>query len=190
METFVEKSCEFRGYLTEAILSEGLKIPNYEHYTVHKEGFVVSHKKAPIILKGGKSGYNRNYHYVSLCKDGKSTSTSLHVLVAKAFVPNTENKPQVNHIDGDTSNNHYSNLEWTTALENSNHAVDSGLTLTGEACPWSVNSEVFIRSICECLQGKMSNKEIRATLGCVNPKLLWKIRHKKQWKQISIEYDF
>lgn len=54
METLIEKSREFRGVLTEKILSEGLKIPGYEDYTVHKEGFIVSHKKEPIILKSAK----------------------------------------------------------------------------------------------------------------------------------------
>ena len=66
------------------------------------------------------------YPSVSLSRDGRLESFLVHRLVAQAFIPNPENKPNVNHIDGDTHNNHVSNLEWVTQSENINHAIKIG----------------------------------------------------------------
>lgn len=57
----------------------------------------------------------------------KGFTTKVHRLVALAYIPNPEMKPQINHIDGDPTNNHYTNLEWVTDKENKVHARASGL---------------------------------------------------------------
>lgn len=65
---------------------------------------------------------NRGYITVNLCKNQIVKRELVHRLVADAFVDNMENKPQVNHIDGNISNNNASNLEWVTDNENKSHS--------------------------------------------------------------------
>ena len=71
------------------------------------------------ILKPLK--HTKGYYRVELYKNGSQSKKLIHRLVAQAFIPNTENKPQVNHIDENKTNNVVSNLEWMTAKENLNH---------------------------------------------------------------------
>lgn len=67
------------------------------------------------------------YYRVIFSKNGIITKHIVHRLVATAFMPNLENKPQVNHIDGNKLNNHILNLEWATSSENVRHAIATGL---------------------------------------------------------------
>lgn len=62
------------------------------------------------------------YPYVGLCKDNHVKHAYIHRLVAEYFVPNPDGKPQVNHKDGNKSNNKAENLEWVTPRENTLHA--------------------------------------------------------------------
>lgn len=72
------------------------------------------------------------YLAVHLTKDGEEKVKYIHRLVAETFIPNTGNKSQVNHIDGNKFNNHVSNLEWVTRKENQRHAVKMNLHKSGE----------------------------------------------------------
>lgn len=67
------------------------------------------------------------YEYFNLCKEGVKKKRYIHRLVAQHFIPNPEFKKEVNHKDGDKSNNHVDNLEWCTRLENEKHAWHTGL---------------------------------------------------------------
>lgn len=73
------------------------------------------------VLKGYKD--TCGYLLVGLYKNNIRSSKKIHRLVAQAFIPNHENKPEVNHIDENKTNNIVSNLEWMTAKENSNHGT-------------------------------------------------------------------
>ena len=69
----------------------------------------------------------RGYPVFSCTLNGKFMLVNVHKCVAQAFIPNPKNKPQVNHIDGDKTNNCVSNLEWATSKENTAHARNVGL---------------------------------------------------------------
>jgi hypothetical protein len=73
----------------------------------------------------GKKLTKKGYKRINF---GSGKMFFVHQIVAKYFVPNPDNKPQINHIDGIKTNNHASNLEWVTNRENRNHAVRMGLT--------------------------------------------------------------
>ena len=67
------------------------------------------------------------YVCLKLHKDGIRYSKTVHNLVANQFIPNPEDKKEINHIDGDKTNNRVDNLEWVTSKENKKHAKDTGL---------------------------------------------------------------
>lgn len=70
---------------------------------------------------------NGGYDRVTFVTNWKHKNLLVHRIVAEAFIPNPENKPDVNHIDGNKHNNCVNNLEWATRKENVNHAISSGL---------------------------------------------------------------
>lgn len=70
---------------------------------------------------------DRGYHSAVLYNNGKPKSFRVHQLVARAFIPNPNNKPHVNHLDGVKGNNLVENLEWVTISENAKHAFKTGL---------------------------------------------------------------
>lgn len=99
-------------------------------YQVSTFGRVKSFKyKSPHILKPKLAV---EYLRVDLYTGGKLKHQKVHVLVAKAFIPNPEHKPEVNHDDGHKFNCHVSNLYWATTSENVQHAYDNSLAKSGE----------------------------------------------------------
>lgn len=89
----------------------------YRHSYVDKMGRLLKGRWIkPFIDSGG-------YFYTRL----KKQHIAIHRLVASAYIPNSDNKPQVNHKDGNKLNNNVDNLEWVTESENSQHAYDTGL---------------------------------------------------------------
>lgn len=97
-----------------------------EGYEVSDCGLVRSNRrilKPTINKKGYEVVYPSNKR-----KEGYKTSCLVHRLVAEAFIPNSDNKPQINHKDGNKRNNQIENLEWVTNEENHKHKLENNLT--------------------------------------------------------------
>lgn len=90
-----------------------------DRYSVDEYGSVFD-KYNKRYLKHFNNGFG--YEYVMMSLNGKYKQYKVHRLVAETFIPNPENKPFVNHIDCNRSNNYYKNLEWCTQKENINYA--------------------------------------------------------------------
>lgn len=86
----------------------------------------VHNKSNGITLKYGMS--TTGYRQVSIYSNGKRKQQPIHRLTAQTFLLNPDNKPVVNHKDGNKLNNHISNLEWVTYSENAIHSVNTGLS--------------------------------------------------------------
>jgi hypothetical protein len=105
-------------------MTEGFKtIEDFPNYKISAEGTIINSRgknKTPNKRRDG-------YYKVDLYDDGIGHSKSIHRLVAEAFISNPDNKPDVNHKDGNKLNNSVENLEWVTKSENIQHAYRTGL---------------------------------------------------------------
>lgn len=134
---------------------------------------------------------------ISLSKNGTKKDMSVARLVAKSFIPNPDNKPQVNHIDGDPLNNHVDNLEWCTQSENMKHAYENGLVefsedfknhinkdKSGEKNGMSVLSKAEVIEIKSLLEdGELYHRQIAEKYG-VSQALISMINNGQRWSHI------
>ena len=107
------------------------KIKGFENYEISNFGRVKRNECTVVYSNGQVTKYklkylnlenSRGYKRVTLCVNSKPKRFLVHRLVAEYFKPNIENKPCVNHIDGQKWNNHAINLEWCTHSENESHS--------------------------------------------------------------------
>ena len=94
-------------------------INRFPNYGVTPEGQVIN-LITGRVLRGSPNGCGRLM--VTLSKGGYQKTITIHRLVADAFIPNPENKPTINHKDGNYLNNIVPNLEWATYSENNTHS--------------------------------------------------------------------
>ena len=99
-------------------------IPEFPDYMATIDGNIISKKTGKILKQ--KIGPN-GYYMINLSILGKCKTFTVHRLIAKTFIPNLSNLPEINHIDGNKKNNNVSNLEWCTYKYNINHAIENHL---------------------------------------------------------------
>ena len=125
------------------------------------------------------------YIYVGLTKNKTQTRFAVHRLVACAFSPNPENKPFVNHIDGNKTNNNANNLEWVTRSENAKHAFRIGLQSNkGMKHPKHKVTDGIVKEIREKFNPrKYSSRKLATEYGLSKTNIL-DIVHKRIWSHI------
>lgn len=152
----------------------GYKISNY--------GRVINNKGYELKNTPDKSGY-------VVCKInlGNGIIRGMHRIVATAFIPNPENLPEVNHIDGDKSNNRVDNLEWVSRKENQYHASYVLNKRIGEDQYYHVLTEEEVLQIYDlCKYTKMLYTEIAELYG-VSRTIPDKIANGRSWKHLNLK---
>lgn len=151
-------------------------------YKIYSDGRVYSIRKS-IFLKPDKT--NRGYYKVKLYKHGYYEKYKVARLVAKAFIPNSNNYSQVNHKDGIKVNDNIENLEWCNNSQNSRHAVRVGLWPVGER---HCRHKLTERDVLEIrkLKGKELQRETAVRFG-VSRTNVKDIQNYKTWKHLKGE---
>jgi hypothetical protein len=142
--------------------------PNWKFYKDTKylisNAGLVKNSFSGKLLKNKLDRYG--YPKLTLSQDGKSLYKTVHRLVAETWIPNTQNLPQVNHMNGVKTDFRVSNLEWITAKGNIIHSIENGLINNANAVKLiniETKSETLFRSI------KDLSREIKIYPSCLMP---------------------
>ena len=120
METW--KATKYVGYS----VSDKGRVRADDRFVKRKTGGMMHFKERMKVPQVNHKGY----HHMTVSSPsvpGYRSFTLVHRLVAETFIPNPDNKPQVNHKDGNKLNNNVENLEWATNTENHDHKISTGL---------------------------------------------------------------
>ena len=144
-----------------------------DDYEITQDGEIISKKRNGKKVKPQPNG--KGYLRVHIA--GKMYF--VHRLVAEKYIPNPDNKPQVNHKDGNKLNNNVNNLEWVSNQENRDHAIKNGLHLVGEDCPWAKLSKEQVKFIRE--HNELNSKELAKVFN-ISDCHVREIRRGESWK--------
>ncbi len=154
-------------------------VKDYEGlYEVSSLGRIKSLRR--IKNNGIMNTFRRKSGYHFLCLgNGSAKNFSLHRLVATAFIPNPENKPQVNHINSDPSDNRLENLEWATSSENNQHTYDSKRRIPPGKHLYGINHWRTKKILCLLTGRVVTTKEACEFLSIYSPDLSRMLNGKK-----------
>lgn len=137
-------------------------IDEFPTYLISNYGRVISTKNKRQLTPYSNK-LRREYAYISIQENKRRKNMLVHRLVAKAFIPNPLNKPCVNHLDCDTTNNEVTNLEWVTHKENVLYMMKLGRSnfAYGEKSGNNKLKEATVKKIIsEILEKKLSYNKI------------------------------
>jgi len=159
-------------------------INGYPDYEISNKGRVKALSKVRNSIHGTRTTrekiitqhYNKllGYIYVNMYQKGMPTSRSLHRIIAINWIPNPENKREVNHIDGNKQNNSIENLEWMSSLENTRHSFT---TNSKKSLVLNIEKAEEIR---EMHKMGMTNSQIALVLG-IQRKMAWRVVTNQSW---------
>lgn len=159
-----------------------IQIKDFPNYYITDDGVVLCSneevKSSSVDTKG--------YHHISLSNNNQRKTYLIHRLVALHFIPNPNNLPQVNHIDGNKSNNNVNNLEWVTGSSNIIHSFNNNLSsYRGERNGRSKLTESQVKEIKQLIADKIKLKDI-ATQFNIHPNVISEIKRGIKWKHINL----
>ena len=141
-------------------------------------------RRGSVPLKPlSQNAFSSGYRKVTLRKDGRSSNVMIHRAVALAFIPNPENKTEVNHIDGDKLNNRVDNLEWCTKSENAIHA-SRVLGKKGHGVEHSV--KITAEDAREIYLSDMPVSRIASEYG-ISDTMVRRIKNRKSWRMATCQ---
>lgn len=165
---------------------KNLGFMGYDKYAVTRDGKIYSIRSGRFMTNASNKD-GTGYETIGLSKDGVKERFLVHRIVAMAYIPNPENKPTVNHINGNKKDNRVENLEWNTYREQQLHAIETGLKPTQHIRTDRSADDETVHLVCQYIMQGFTRKEISEMLG-VSPWLVKNIISGKQYKDIAEEY--
>lgn len=177
---------EIPGSLHYAISNQG-KIKRLEHkkWNKNNNSYSLFKEKYLSVSFNNTKKYGRIAVYY---KDGTKKVESIHRLVASCFLPNPYNLPQVNHIDGNKTNNYVSNLEWCTGKENMQHRINILKVKpwkNGSECNFHKLTEKEIYEIADLIKKGVRKNKI-AKMYSVVPSTITELSSGRSWKHLNL----
>lgn len=164
------------------------KLENFSRYEFNEDGTIIAlnwkgSKIAKEITPALSGGYLKT---VFVDDNGKYISIVVHRMIAKAFIPNPENKPEINHKNGIKTDNRVENLEWVTHKENIIHSFKNNLqNNNGENNPFSILTEDQVKEIRFKFKPRKYTREMLSKEYGVKPATIKDVILRKSWSHVD-----